>query len=77
MKIEPVVGEVCRFWCGSASNPEGKHLVDLLEHECGCASWVCRRRAYEQATGTPYSCKHLRATREFFLDQILSAIKNK
>ena len=77
MKIEPVVGEVCRFFVQSGSNPDGRHLVDLLEGQCGCADYVCRRRAYEAKTGSPYKCRHLRATREFFLDQILSAIKNK
>ncbi len=77
MRIEPVVGEVCRFFCQSGSAPENRHLVDLLENQCGCASYVCRRRAFERATGSPYRCKHIRAVREFFLDEILSTIKNR
>lgn len=75
MKIQDIMGEPCRYWVQSESNPETRHLVDLFENQCGCADYVCRRRKYEQETGSPYRCRHILACREHFLEDVLDAMK--
>lgn len=77
MTIRAITGEVGRYFVQSGSQPEGEHLVDLLEHECGCADYVCRRRAHEIKTGHKYVCRHLFAVRNHFLDEILEAIRTE
>ena len=77
MKIEPVVGEVGRYFCQSGSEEHTRHLVDLLEDACGCADWTCRHRAHQAKFYAPYRCKHIVAVREFFLDEILETLKNE
>ena len=75
MKIRSIVGEVGRFWVESESNPDGEHLVDLLEHECGCASFTCRNREYREKFGHNFTCKHIQAAREAFLNDILESLR--
>lgn len=77
MKVEPINGEVMRFYVTSESNPEQRHLVDWLVPACGCASWTCRHRKHEQATGTPYLCKHLIAAREWSWAEMIETIKEQ
>lgn len=74
MTVEPVMGEVGRYWVESEST-EGRHLVDLLSGECGCASWVCRQRAYKAKWGVPLRCKHIIAAREYALDDYLEIMR--
>lgn len=74
MKITDIMGEPCRYWVDSEST-DGRHLVDLFENQCGCADYVCRRRKYEMETGQPYRCRHIRACREHFLNDVLDAMK--
>ena len=74
MKITPIHGEVMRYWCQSASNPEQMHLVDLIEGACGCADWTCRSSNWKRATGKDYRCRHIKAVREHALNEILKHI---
>jgi hypothetical protein len=74
MKITAIVGEACRYYVDSESG-DGIHLVDLLEGACGCASYTCNHRRYERETGNRFRCKHLRAVREAFLDDVIDAMK--
>ena len=75
MKVTDVVGEAGRFWVQSDSNPEQRHLVDLLEHECGCPSFTCRNRAYKEKYGHNMTCKHIDAARNHFTDEVLEAMR--
>lgn len=75
MTILPLVGELCRYHCQSATNPNQNHMVDLLADECSCADWTCRQKAHRERTGQTFRCKHLRATREHFLSEILENLK--
>ena len=75
MSIRHIMGEPGRMFVRSASNPEQEHLVDLLEHECGCASWTCRNRKYREQYGHNFTCRHIREAREAFLDEVLDGIR--
>ena len=75
MKITAVVGEAGRYLVDSDSNPDQRHLVDLLEHECGCASWVYRNRKYKEAYGHNFTCRHIAAARQHFCDEVLEAMR--
>lgn len=76
MTITHIMGEPGRLWVASDTNPEQTHLVDILENQCGCPDYVCRRRQWEQAhPDKKYRCKHLIAAREFFLDEVLESIR--
>ena len=77
MKVRPIAGECGRYLVQSSSNPEQEHLVDLLEHFCGCGDYTCRRRVYEENTGKKYLCKHIREAREFFLNEILEQLRQE
>lgn len=72
--VIPIMGEVGRFWVTSSSG-EGRHLVDLLENQCGCPDYVCRRRAYELENRKPYHCRHLKLARFHFLEEILEHMR--
>ncbi len=75
MKVRAILGETCRYHVQSSSNPNRLHLVDLLEHECSCTDWTCRQRGYRERTGQRYHCRHIRAAREEFLNDILERLK--
>ena len=77
MKVRPIVGECGRYLVQSRTNPEQEHLVDLLEGFCGCADYTCRRRVYEENTGKPFRCSHIREAREFFLNEILERLREE
>lgn len=73
-------GDRCRYFVTSESNPRARYFVDLLEHEgrgsCSCKDWSCRCWPIVKAGGQAM-CKHLRACREHFLNQILAAMAAK
>lgn len=75
MKVEPVMGEPLRFWVESESSPGTRHLVDLLEGACGCASYVCNRRAYAATHGRQWRCKHIIAARESALNNYIETVR--
>lgn len=75
MTVQAVVGEIARFRVSSESAHDQSHLVDLLEHECGCASWVCNNRRYRQQYGHNFTCKHIKVARESFMDDILESLR--
>lgn len=75
MTVQAVVGEVGRFWVSSETHDDQRHLVDLLEGECGCASFVCNNRRYRQQYGHNFRCKHIKAARENFMDDILESLR--
>lgn len=77
--IECVNGEKWRYLVGSASNPEGRHLVDLqandLYGECGCPDFVCRRFPAHRKTGSMKRCRHLELAREKILNFVINNAK--
>ena len=75
IEVYPVMGEVGRYRVQSSSHKDQTHLCDILEDSCGCADWTCKHRTHTEKTGLPYHCKHLKAARSFFLDDILESIK--
>ena len=75
MKVRHIVGECGRFWVTSEANPDQEHLVDLLDHECGCPSFTCRNRKYREQYGHNFTCKHIRVARELFLNEILESLR--
>ncbi len=75
MTIRHIMGEPGRFWVSSQSNPNAEHLTDILDNQCGCPDYVCRRRRWEQEHGGKYRCVHLRAAREQFLNEIIERLK--
>lgn len=74
MKVTHIMGEPLRFWVSSESGST-PHLVDIGEDACGCADWTCKHRKWQRETGKPYRCKHLKAAREAFLDDVIEAMK--
>lgn len=60
MNCRHILGEPGRIFVRSATNPEQEHLVDLLEHACGCPSFTCRNRKYRELFGHNFTCRHLR-----------------
>lgn len=75
MIIRAIVGEVCRYQVQSESNPRQFHLVDLLDTECSCSDWTCRQRSYRERTKKAYFCKHIKAARVQFTDDILERLR--
>ena len=67
MKVEP--HERLRYFVTSNSDPQDRYLVDLLSGECGCIDYGVRHR--EEGT----DCKHLRAAKRYFANEILSEIR--
>jgi len=74
--VTPVMGEVGRYRVASRTHPDQTHLVDIVEGQCGCASYVCKRRERELATGLPYRCYHLKAARQFALECYIEEMRN-
>jgi len=58
----------------SESDPRSVHIVDLTENAgrsaCSCKDWQTRRWPIIRDGGSA-TCKHVRAVREFFLDNLL------
>ena len=77
MKLTTIAGEPGRYMCESETTPGTSHLVDILENFCGCQDFTCRRRVYQENTGKEYRCKHIRAARDFFTDEVIEAIKEQ
>lgn len=75
MTVRPVLGEVGRYWVGSETNEHARHLCDIIENQCGCPDYVCRRAAYQREFKRPYRCKHLLAAREYCLDDFIDVMK--
>lgn len=73
--VRPILGEVMRYMVGSSSNPDAEHLVDLLENQCGCPDYVCRRREYEQRTKEEYECRHIRAAWKHVKKELRESLK--
>jgi hypothetical protein len=76
MTIRPIAGERFRYFVQSAPG-KVEHLVDLLDHECGCADWTCRQRKWREEHKSGYTCKHIRIAREYELNQYLERERNK
>jgi hypothetical protein len=72
--IEPVPGEPFRVHVQSESRPEITFLVDLqanaLNGWCSCEDF--QARCGERGTKT--RCKHIRAARDWLLDQFLTEL---
>ncbi len=75
MQIFAITGETCRYHVASERNPRHHYLVDLLDNECSCTDWTCRQKAHKEATGQAYRCKHIRAARHEFLEDILERLR--
>lgn len=63
--------ERLRYFVSSEANPKRVYLVDLLSNECGCIDFGVRHRK----DGT--DCKHCRAAKRFFADEVLNQIRSK
>ena len=75
MNVEPIIGEVGRYWVGSETIPGARHLVDILDSQCGCGDYVCRRAALQKETGKQYFCKHLIAARTYAFEDYLEVMR--
>ena len=71
--VIPVQGEVGRY---RVTFNVTQHLCDILTNERGCADWVCRQRAHKEKTGLPMMCKHIRAAREFALNDYIEVMRS-
>ena len=78
MNIQEIQGEVCRYHVSSDSDPSVTYMVDLLEHHplgsCSCRDWVTRRLPDFRRNGTTTTCKHVRACREHFTNDVLESM---
>jgi hypothetical protein len=74
MKVRPISFEVGRYFVESTTTG-GEHLCDVLEDTCGCADWTCKHRKHTAATSTPYRCKHLKAAREYALNDYIEVMR--
>lgn len=89
MKIEPIDGELGRYFVTSESDSDQKYVVDLLENplsdscagRCGCRDWETRRQPrVNQAThwSGDLPCKHIEAaTAQFGRDMAFSIWKDQ
>lgn len=74
-KVEPIAGELLRFFVQSRSIPGQRYLVDLESYhfngQCGC-QYFCFSLAPKLAAGVTPSertrCAHIREAREWLLD---------
>ncbi len=73
--VHPVLGEVGRYRVQSRSNASENHLVCIVDNQCGCADYVCRRVAHERLTGMPYRCVHLKLARHFALESYIQTMR--
>ena len=73
--VIPIHMEPGRYYVQSSATST-RHLCDILSDECGCADWVCRQRAHREKTGLPYHCKHLKAAREFALNDYIEVMRS-
>jgi hypothetical protein len=66
-----------RFRVESWSHPQRPHTVDLLAFnglgECSCADWSIRRAKAAKLglKGQESQCRHITATRNYFLNKLL------
>ena len=77
MKVEPVMAEVGRYWVESRTTPGQRHLADILENQCGCPDYVCRRGKHRARWGEDYRCAHIRAAREYCLNNFLETVREE
>lgn len=75
MNVSPIIGEIGRYYCESESSPGVRHVCDIIENQCGCGDYVCRRGAHEASTGKPYRCKHINAAREYALNDYIEVMR--
>lgn len=84
IKVQPIQGELFRFYVDSVSRPEAPHLVDLENYrwggQCDCEAFKFR---YEKALSQlgpkdfptdKHRCSHIRAARAYMFDEILPRI---
>lgn len=74
MNVQPTGGRMV-FTVQSESEPRSQHVVDLLENDgrgaCSCKDFQTRRWPVIRDGGRA-TCKHMRAAREYFLDDLLA-----
>lgn len=63
--------ELLRYWVQSESNPTHWYLVDLLDFECDCMDFQCRKKPDPDRV----PCKHIHAALEEFALDVLGKIR--
>lgn len=84
LHVQPIQGEMFRFYVDSKSRPNEPHLVDLESYhwggQCSCEAFKFKhepalsRLTPKAIPDDTYRCSHLKAARSYFLDEILPRI---
>lgn len=69
---------ITRYFVSSTSKPDVENLVDLLaldcNGECSCEDFRMVKLPNLRRKDGPTQCKHIKAVREHFLNQVLSTL---
>lgn len=81
LNVQPIEGELFRFYVDSRSRPDAPHLVDLESYkwggQCDCEAFKFKHEPAlsRGADGSDLlRCSHIKAARSYFLDEILPKI---
>lgn len=79
--VEPIDGELFRFYAHSISKPGFQHLVDLESYhwngQCDCEAFKFTHEPKLSRGGDPSDgkrCSHIKAARSYFADMVLPKI---